>query len=169
MNPGVAKEQGLDLVVLVDRSPVPQKDNGASEMSKEVSKETKHLQACEVFGVELDIQGHSPSFGRYGKGIDGRDTILPVEMVRQGCVALGCPGPFEIRDKQEATFIEENQMGPKFLGFFLSGAICSSSTVRWPPRPSVGPDALASGSSNPDSLEASRHGSVYGVSLRGQT
>lgn len=158
MNPGVAKEQGLDLAVLVDRSPVPQKDNGASEMSKEVSKETKHLQAREVFGVEPDIQSHSPSFGRYPKGIDGGDTILPVEMAKQGCVAFRCPCAFEIRDKQEAAFIEENQMGPKFLGFFLSGAICSSSSVRWSPGPSVRPDALVSGSSNPDSSEVSRHG-----------
>jgi hypothetical protein len=41
------------------------------------------------------------------------------------------PGLAHVRDEEESAFVEEYEMGPKSLGFFLTWAIPVSSSVRW--------------------------------------
>jgi hypothetical protein len=41
------------------------------------------------------------------------------------------PGLAHVRDEEESAFIEEYEMGPKSLGFFLSPVTDASSSLRW--------------------------------------
>jgi hypothetical protein len=65
-----------------------------------------------------------------------------------------CPGFAHVRNEEESAFVEEYEMGPKSLGFFLTWATPVSSSVRWLARFSAWPGAPASAMSilNPSSL-----------------
>lgn len=87
----------------------------------------------------------------------------------QRCFPLGGPCSSQIRNEQKAAFIEENQMGAKCLGFFLSAATYSVSSSLFPFHPFAKPVAQVSGNSIPGLLIFSKPGkgdSEYGsVSL----
>ena len=53
---------------------------------------------------------------------NGRHFVLPEPMVEMWCPASGRPGAFDVRNKQEAAFIQKHQVGATFYGFFLSQA-----------------------------------------------
>jgi hypothetical protein len=46
-------------------------------------------------------------------------------------MANRCPGLAHVRDEEKSAFIEEYEMGPKSLGFFLSPVTDAFSTARW--------------------------------------
>ena len=116
------------------------------------------IQAREIPGPKLKVEGQTPSFRRYGQRIDGRNTILFVKMVKKGRLSLRGPSASNVRNEQEARFIQEDQMGPTSVGVFLYGAIDTASNERSLLRFSVKLAALASGSSIPSLRAVSTHG-----------
>jgi hypothetical protein len=67
------------------------------------------------------------------------------------------PSPDQFRDQQKATLIEENQVGTKSLGFFLSSAIGTASNAQSLAHRVVWIGLLASGNSTPCPPTASTH------------
>ena len=64
------------------------------------------------------------------------------------CLSFRSPRPPQIGNEQKAAFIEENQPGTKFAGFFLSVATCSVSISLSPFHSFVRPVAQVFGSSS---------------------
>jgi hypothetical protein len=67
------------------------------------------------------------------------------------------PSLAHVRNEEEAAFVEEDEMGPKSLGFFLTPATPASSSVRWLARFSAWPGAPASATSILNSSSLATH------------
>ncbi len=137
----------LDFPTAMDRSPIPQQDHGPPKMPDQVLKEGPNVQACEIVGAQLKIEGQPSSSGRHGQSTDRRDPVLLVEIVNERRFPFGGPGAGHVGDEQEARFIEEDQMGPKSFGVFLYAASGTASNAQSLLRPVAGPDAPVSDSS----------------------
>lgn len=83
-------------------------------------------------GVETDIQSQSLANRRYRQPADSRDLVSAIAVAQNRCATRRCPRLANVGYEQEATFILEDQMGPKLLGFFLYGAISSASNGQSP-------------------------------------
>ena len=116
------------------------------------------IQSCKIPSSKLKVQGQTFPFWRYGQSIDGRNTILFVKMVEKRSLPFRGPGPRNVRNKQKARFVKEDQMGPTSVGVFLYEANGTVSNERSRPRLFVKHVAPASDSSTP---------SLRGVSTRG--
>lgn len=94
----------------------------------------------------METKVKSKPLSRWGdrNGGDGRNPIPLVAVSEDGGTADRRPGLADVRNEEEAAFVEEYQMGPKSLGFFLSSATDASSSVGGPARLSVWPGAPAS-------------------------
>jgi hypothetical protein len=96
--------------------------------------------------------------GRNRKRTDGGNFTALIRVVMHGCLSLWCPSSAQVGNEQKATFIEENQMGTKFFGFFLYKATGSASIFGSLPHPFARLYALAFGNSIPSSSLFSKHG-----------
>lgn len=82
----------LDFFSAVNGCPVPQQDHRPLKMLEQVLEGRSDIQAGEVPGAKLDIKGQASSFGGHGQRTDRRNSVLLVEMVKDGRLPLGCPG-----------------------------------------------------------------------------
>lgn len=79
--------------------------------------------------MKLPIEGQMASFRRDAERANGRNLVSLQGVVMHRCLPSGGPSPDQIRDQQKTTFIKENQVGAKSLGFFLSSARCTASNA----------------------------------------
>jgi hypothetical protein len=128
-------------------------------MAKQMLEKCTDIQAREIPSPKLKVESQTLPFRRYGQRIDSRNTTLFVKVVKEGRLSLRGPGASNVRNEQEARFIEEDQMGPTSVGVFLYGANDTASNARSLLRFAVKLAALASDSSIPDSRGASTRGS----------
>lgn len=132
-----SSKKGLHLAIPMDHSTVPQQHDSSSQVPEQMAEEGLDISALEIAFVKSDIQGHPVLIRRQADGDNGRYSVLPESNVETRCLAFGCPGTFDIGNKQEAPFIQKHQMGTRSTGFFIVGhrdrlqrAICSSSLWR---------------------------------------
>src|SRR5208337_4966740 len=128
-------------------------------MAKQMLEKCVDIPTREIPSSKLEVESQTPPFRRYGQRIDGRNTILFVKVVREGRLSLRGPGASNVRNEQEARFIEEGQMGSTSSGVFFYGANDPASHARSLLRFSVKLAALASDSSTPGARGASTRGS----------
>ena len=158
MDAGMAFQVIPDLSAPVDGSPVPQKDDGALEVFEQVFKESNDIEPREVVRSEVDIEAHALPLGRDCEGVDGRNAVMFVDVAEERRLPTERPGPLDVRDEQEPTFVEEDEVGSQHLGFFLSEAISGASSGQSLPRCAAKPVARASDSLNPGWSRVSTHG-----------
>lgn len=158
MEPAVVAKELLDDGAPVDGAAIPQEHHGCAQMPKEVAQKADDLHPRDVDGMEAKVK--SKPLSRWGDrdGGDGRNSIPLVAVSEDGGTADRRPGLAHIRNEEKAAFVEEDEMGPKSLGFFLSPATDASSSVGWPARPSVWPGAPASARSIRDPSSSATHG-----------
>jgi len=158
MEPAVVAEEFLDDCAPVDGATIPQQHNRCAQMPEEVAQKADDLHSRDVSGMEAKVK--SKPLSRWGDsdGGDGRNPLPPVAVSENGGTAHRCPGLADVRNKEESAFVEEYQMGPKSLGFFLSPATDASSSVRWPARLFVWHGAPASAMSILDPSSPAPHG-----------
>jgi hypothetical protein len=122
MESRMVKKELLNFFPPVDSSPIPQPHHRAVKMREQISEERPDRQASETPSATPDRKGRPPSFRGHGKGADGRNSVLLVEMVKEGRLPFRSLGASDIGHEQKADFIEKNQMGPKSFGvFFIRG------------------------------------------------
>ena len=158
MEPGVVAEKLLDDCAPVDGAAIPQQHNRCAQMAEEVAQKADDLHPRDVGGMETKVK--SKPLSRWGNsdGGDGRNPLPPVAVSEDGGTAHRRPGLAHVRNEEESAFVEEHEMGPKSLGFFLSSATDASSSVGWPPRLSAWPGAPASAMSIRDPSSPATHG-----------
>src|SRR5712691_9498182 len=110
-------------------------------MLEQITEKVFDIQAIDVFSMEPEVESQMPSFRGNCKRPNGRDLISLIGVVMQRCFSFRSPRPLQIRNEQKAAFIEENQMGAKFLGFFLSAATYRVSSSLFPFHPFAKPVA----------------------------
>lgn len=156
VNPGMPVKEVLNLATPVNRALIPEKDNRPSEVSKEGLEETPEIEAVETPLLQAHVEGQVVPLGRDRKGADGGDVALLVEIPGIGRLAFGRTSPFKVRDEEEPTLVEEDQVRPPPLGVFLYAATGRSSNARSPLRPVAGASAPVSDNSSPGLSRASR-------------
>jgi hypothetical protein len=147
------KEKLLNFFTSMDGSAIPQQEHGASEMFEQFFKERTDIQTVKIPPPKPEVKNQAFPFWGYRQSTDGGNPVLSVEVIEDRGLSFGSPGATDVWNEQEARFIDEDQMGPKFFGFFLYGATDKPSNAQSLSRSFVKPAALVSGNSIP-SLEA---------------
>ena len=154
----VLAQEVLDDDARVDGAAVPQEHHRPTQMPEKVAQEPDNLHAGDVDRVETKVQPEMlPRWGHGDTGDDG-DAIPSIAVFEQRGLSDRRPGLADVRDEEEAAFVEEDEMGPKSLGCFLSAAARVSSSARWRSRPVAAPAAPASDTSSPSPASLATHG-----------
>lgn len=108
----------LDRAAAMDRASIPEQHHGPPHMSKQMLEEGADIQSREIAGAEREIERQPFPFGREGQRTDRRDAILFVQVADDRRLPFRGSGPGHVGNKQEAGFIEENEMSPMSCGVF---------------------------------------------------
>lgn len=156
VNSGVLLQEAADFFAAVNGPLIPEQKYRTPEVSQQIAHESQDIQAVEGSGLHPKVECQMPLFGRDRQSADGRDVslLVPIPSVRR--LSFLRPGSFKVRDEQEATLVEENQVRSQPLGVFLYSASECASSARSPLRRAGGLDARASDSSTPGHPSPSR-------------
>src|SRR3989338_3132197 len=158
MKPVMLAQEVLDDDAFVDGASIPKQHHRSPQMPKQIAQESHDLHTRDVGAVEAEIKAKSYPAGRDGDSGDGGDPITPVAVSEDRGLSDRRPGLAHVRNEEKAAFVEEGEMGPKSLGFFLYAATCISSTRRWLPRLSGWPGVPVSATSILNSPSPARRG-----------
>src|SRR2546425_8360464 len=152
VQPRTPGEQGANVGTLVNAAAVPEDDDVPAELAEQGAQEHRDLHMGDVAPrIEMDVEPAAPPPGTHRDGRDRRDFVAAIPMPDDRRVAAGRPGAPDVRNQQEATFVEEHQMGGQALRVFFTAtqryrcqramAASSRSTARrsgfWHDQPSV--------------------------------
>jgi len=144
MEPLVLANELLDDEAPVDGAAIPEQHNRSAQVAQKVTQEADDLHPRNIGAVETEVKSKPVAQWGDGDGGDGRNPLPAVAVSEDGGMADRRPGLAHVRDEEESAFVEEYEMGPKSLGFFLTWATPVSSSVRWLARFSAWPGAPAS-------------------------
>lgn len=148
----------LNVFSSVDGASIPKTFHVAAQVTQEVPQERQDFLAGEVGRVELDIPSQATTGGRDGDSRNRRDPVPFVAVPEPRGLADRRPRLGHSGDKQEAAFIEKDQVRVPRVGFFVYAARSSSSSVQSPLRPagSHGVRVFASSTLIPQTSHARR-------------
>jgi hypothetical protein len=155
----MALEERPHLPAPVDGAAIPEQLHGTAQVAEQVVQERADVEAGEIAGATPEIERQAPPSGRDHQPAADREAVATVAVAHTRGLAAGCPGPTNVRNEEEAAFIDEDEMGATSCGVFLSGAIPHASNGQWPPRPAPRPGVRASDSSTPGRSGPSTHDS----------
>jgi hypothetical protein len=135
--PRVGQDERPDLAPAMDRATIPEEHHGSPQMAKQMSEKGSNVEPGKVPRLAAQVQGHLPVFRRHRHAAADREPIVPVAVEQARCLPAGCPGAADVGDEQEATLIDEDEVGAAARGVFLSGAI--PARVCAPPQASLHP------------------------------
>jgi hypothetical protein len=158
MNSWMAKQKLRDLFSAMNSSPIPQEKDGALKMLEQSLEKAADIQAGKIALPKLNIESQPFPFRRDGQRTDRRNPMLFVNVIAMGRMAPGSPGTGNRRNKQEATFIHEEQRGAKSFGVFLYAANGGASNGQSLPRSAVKPGVPVFGNSTPFPKATARRG-----------
>ena len=154
MEPLVLANELLNDEAPVDGAAIPEQHNRSAQVAQKVTQETDDLHPRNIGAVETEVK--AKPLARWGDTDcgDGRNPLPRVAVSEDRGMADRRPGLAHVRDEEESAFVEEYEMGPKSLGFFLTRATAVSSSVRWLARFSAWLGAAVSATSilDPSSL-----------------
>jgi hypothetical protein len=148
MEPFMFFQEGLNISSFMNGATVPYKNHLLSQVPQQISEKSDDLMTRDVVGMESDIKAKSSTARRYCKAADGRYLLMAVTMAEDWCFTRRSPRSTDKRYEQEPAFVQECQVGPKFLGFFLYWARSCFSILQWPSRFAAKLVSPASGSSS---------------------
>lgn len=135
---------------LMDRTSVPEKDDSASEVFKQMAQESDFLLGADIsVTMKADVKSKSFSLGRNADSRDSRDFRPMSCRNKNRGLASGRPSSNDCGNKEESALVKEDQMGSKPIGLFLYAARHGVSSIesRLPVFPWL--SWLVSGSSSP--------------------
>lgn|SRR3989338_3459773 len=150
MKSRVSLDKVSHLAAAVNLAAVPQQDDRTWKVTHEVLQECENFQTRDVDGMVFHEEPQVLTLGRDGKCADGGNAIMVLAMTQDRGLPPGSPRFTKVGNEQKSAFVEENQMGAKFSGFFLNVATQPSSNVQYTPRRVEWLGAPASDNSNPD-------------------
>ena len=158
VKPFVLAQEVFDDDAPVNGAAVPKEHHRSTQMPQKVAQESDDLYAGDVYRVETKVQPETLSGWGHGDTGDNGNTIPSIAVFEKRGISDRRPGPADVRDEEESAFVEEDEMGPKFSGFFLYAANRVSSSARWLSRPVAEPAAPASDKSSPSPASPATHG-----------
>ena len=123
MEPLVLANELLDDEAPVDGAAIPEQHNRSAQVAQKVTQEADDLHPRNIGAVETEVKSKPVAQWGDGDGGDGRNPLPAVAVSEDGGMADRRPGLAHVRDEEESAFVEEYEMGPKSLGFFLPGPL----------------------------------------------
>src|SRR4030095_13128736 len=143
-------EKGPHVPTPMNLPAIPQQDEWSPQVAEQLAEERDDLGTGDVAHGEIERQ-HEPVATRgHGERRDDGDLVTPITMPQVRSVSDGRPSLAHVGNQEKAAFIEECEMGAQARGVFLTAAIRSASTGRWPPRRAGGRAVPASANSTAD-------------------
>jgi len=139
----------------VNAAVVPYNDDVSSKVPQENAQEFGRVACCEIGWLKAYVEAEPLVASRYGERSKSGDTVVTIVVANDRRLTGDSPGPATTRNEQEAAFIEEGEVGPKSLPFFLAQATCTASSSRLPLRRVGLLFSPELGSSSPTDAEAS--------------
>lgn len=157
MEPLVLANELLDDEAPVDGATIPEQHHRSVQMPEEVTQKADDLHPRNIGAVETEVKSKPLARGRDSDCGDGRNPLPTVAVSKDRSIANWRPGLAHVRDEEESAFVEEYEMGPKSLGFFLTPATAAFSSARWLARFSAWLGAPASATSILDPSSPATH------------
>jgi hypothetical protein len=107
-----------DCRALVERASIPEEHDLTPQLAPQGAHAARHVHGLEVVDLEAAIRAHRLARGGYRKGRQGRDAGMLVGVGDDRRVTRRGPGSPPRGHKQNATFIQEGQVGTQAVGFF---------------------------------------------------
>lgn len=129
---GIAFEEFLGELGLVERAAVPEKNDPSREMPRKMSEKLPDLFALKIsVGIEARVESEVPPSWRDSDGRDCRDLFPASGNNEDGSLPSLCPGPLNIGDERESALIQEYNVGLEPPGLFLYEAKRDASNIGW--------------------------------------
>ena len=123
MNSREFSKEFMDELGSVERTSVPEKNDGAFEMSTKMPEELSDLSSPNVsVDVETRVESKAFSLGRDSDSGDSRYLGPASGDNEYWSSSFDRPGSLDIRNKRESALIQEGQAGSKPSGLFLYAA-----------------------------------------------
>lgn len=120
----------LHQATLMNGMVVPNQDDIARELAKQLLQKGNHLLASQAMAIRANGQFELMSTGQYNHSTQKVETFMMVQTGSNGRrLSTRRPGTLERRNQREATFIFKHQRGSQFTPLFLSWAKHSVSSA----------------------------------------
>lgn len=93
-------------------------------------QESNDLHAGDIVRVKSEVKTEMLSGWGHGDAGDDGNPIPAIAVFENRGLPDWRPGPADIRDEEKSAFVEEYEMAPKSLGFFLCAANRVSSNAQ---------------------------------------
>ena len=118
----VTQKELSDRHASVHCQPIPNHDEPAREVSRQVAQELQEPRSLQVaIGSKRKVKADAAASGRDRQSGDDRDLLpMPTPLVQDRRLAARGPGAPYQRSQQKPALVQKNQVGFQPAGFFLS-------------------------------------------------
>jgi hypothetical protein len=138
--PGEGGTQLANGRALVDLSTIPEDDDGASQVAKQMPEVLTDLRLADVLEVQAEVESKPTAPRAHRDSRDDGDPVVALPEPQDRRLTARGPGPADARDEQEAGFVYEDEVGAQPRGvFFIRGHSvrfhrATASSSRWSAR-----------------------------------
>lgn len=120
VNPLGASAEFAHELTAMGISAVPQDEDVAADLAKQLSEEVAGLELSDVLGVKLKVKVQSLAMRGNRDPRDDGDPVAPIDVMNRGGLADGRPGAGDRRSQLEARFVGEDEVGAQPFGVFFT-------------------------------------------------
>jgi len=92
----VSRDESPDLAPPMDRATIPQENDRAPEMPKQVPEEGPNVEPGEIPGLAAQVQRQPPVLGRHRHAAADREPVVPVTVEQARRLPSGRPGAADV-------------------------------------------------------------------------
>ncbi len=104
----------------VNAGVVPDDEDVTPKVAQQVPEKFADLVVSNVLRVALEVQADAPAPGSNREARDHRDAIMPVAMMKEGCLTARRPGLSHRGDQEEARLVDEDDVGTQPRSVFFT-------------------------------------------------
>lgn len=135
LQPGMLRDESLNLLALVNGMLIPDQDQRAGEPGQQDLQKRDHFLASQRAPVSSGDQRDSTAAGCHAQGTQQIEPLVMRQTGADGgCVPATRPGSFERRKQRKSALIQHDQPCAKSPTLFLSAAKRSAANGRRHPR-----------------------------------
>ncbi len=99
---------------------VPDDEDVPTKVAQQVPEEFADLVVSDVLGVTPEVQADAPTPGSHGDARNHGDPIMPVAMMKEGCLTARSPGLSHRGNQEEARLVDEDDVGTQPRSVFFT-------------------------------------------------
>ncbi len=104
----------------VNAGVVPDDEDVPAKVAQQVPEKFADLVVSDVLRVAKEVQADTSTPGSNREARDHRDAIMPVAMMKEGCLTARRPGLSHRGDQEEARLVDEDDVGTQPRSVFFT-------------------------------------------------